>query len=190
MKNSILLLWLCFFPFLSFSQHKIEHEVRISRTKVPQKALHFIDESFPNHPKIHWYLEYGTEQNYESKFKYKKYWYSVEFDTLGKLIDIELTIKWKEISNEIQEKIKSNLDSLYNKHKFYKIQEQLSGDEELIKKVILKKMEISKVITAYEIKIKAKNNEGYFIFEHLYDKNGQLLQVLKIIPPNTDFLEY
>ncbi len=186
------ILFICFslFSFYGMTQEKIEHEVHIPTKNTPEKSRKFIDDSFPEHRKIKWYFEHGTENNYEAKFRYHKHRFSVEFDTLGNLVDVELKIKWKEIDKGIQKNIKSELNALYERHRIFKIQEQLSGEEEKVKETLIREEFNKETITAYEIDVKGKTSKGIFLYEHLFDKTGKLIKTVQIIPPNMDFIEY
>lgn len=172
------------------AQEKIEYEAGISAKDVPQKSKIFVNDAFPEHRKIKWYHEYGTENNYEAKFKYHKRRFSVEFDTLGNLIDVELKVKWKEIDKEVRQNIKVQMDSIYKRHRMFRIQQQVKGTEIEVKEILLKEKFNTNTITAYEIDVKGKTKEGTFLYEHLFDKKGILIKTLHIIPPNMDFIEY
>ncbi len=189
MKDLLLLFFLTSTLFV-FSQDKMEYEERISKEEAPPKALVFIQESFPENPRTRWYLEHGTEQNFECKFKHQKKHYSVEFDSLGNLVEVEFVIKQKAIPDSTLEQIKTTLDSTHQKYKFRKIQKQLVGTEELVQKVLLEKSTEQEVQIHYEIVIRTRTKEGYLLFEHLFDVHGQLVRTYKILPMNTDFLDF
>ena len=116
MKTVNLIIYIGFlllFPFTSTAQHKYEREQRISSEIIPQSAQNFID-SIGSDSKIKWYKEVSlNEVTFEAKFKHNKKKFSVEFDTLGTLQDVELAIKKGEINSIVYNKMEHNLDSLY-----------------------------------------------------------------------------
>ncbi|MBK8705114.1 MAG: hypothetical protein IPN33_17155 [Saprospiraceae bacterium] len=106
------------------AQTKFEKEYRLKNTSVPEKAQAFID-SLPFHEKIKWYFEENNVGNsIEAKFKVHKTKYSIEFDVEGELQDVEIEVKWNDVSKSVQDQITAFLDANYG---FFKIEKDSSA---------------------------------------------------------------
>jgi hypothetical protein len=182
--------FLLLFPFISKAQHKYEREYRIKSETIPQSAQEFLD-SIGSDSKIKWYKEIGLKDiSLEAKFKYNKKKFSVEFDTLGKLQDVEFVIRKTEISPEIYNKIERKLDSAYQKWKFQKIQMHYSGKSRDIVAAIRKNEPKNSIKIAYEIVLKGKNLEDTQLYEITFNEQGEVQNMLQIIQDKADHLEY
>lgn len=94
MKQDLVFLFMIFVVALSNDkgQTKYEREFRMSEKKVPQKAREFVH-SMDFESKVKWYFEENLQGNsIEAKLKQQGQQYSVEFDTLGTLQDVEVEI--------------------------------------------------------------------------------------------------
>jgi hypothetical protein len=193
MKTASIILsigFLLLFPFISKAQHKYEREFRIKSETIPQSAKELID-SISADSKIKWYKEISLNDiTLEAKFKYNKKKFSVEFDTLGKLQDVEFVIKKREISPEVYNKIERKLDSVYEKWKFQKIQIHYSGKSRDIVAAIRKNEPSDSIKIAYEIVLKGKNLEDTNLYEITFNEQGELKNILLIIQDKADHLEY
>ena len=93
--NSTFLIALSAFLVLStssFGQKKFEKESRISKSDLPSFAVDFAA-LFTDGQRIKWYLEEGLDRNsIEAKYKRDGRHYSVEFDTLGTMEDVEIPL--------------------------------------------------------------------------------------------------
>ena len=100
MKFKIITLFL-FLNVANFSaQTKNEKESRIDLSDFPQQALATINSIINDVRRIRYYKEIDEEhKSFESKFKFKHHWYSVEFSNTGILEDIEVTIKEKQLDD-------------------------------------------------------------------------------------------
>ena len=79
------------------AQLKYEKESRLAVEEVPEQARNFIN-TITTSNKVKWYLEEGLDRSsIEAKFEYKDHKYSVEFDSIGILEDVEVQVKWSEI---------------------------------------------------------------------------------------------
>ncbi len=109
----------------SFSQSKNEKEERIDASEFPQMALHYFNEILDQVKYLKLYKETdGEKQSFEAKFKLNKLHYSVEFDTLGNLEDIEIIIKKKHIPKLAFKTMLNYFDTHFDKVRFIKIQKQ------------------------------------------------------------------
>jgi len=124
-KKGILLFILCIVFQIGSSQVKNEKEERIQLSKFPNTAQELIN-MLPNQCKrLRFYKETdGTKESYETKFKYKKKRYSLEFSNSGIIEDIEVTIKVKELPKDQKLKLLSYFENTFKSYKFIKIQKQ------------------------------------------------------------------
>lgn len=192
MKRKVILLsLLCSFTFSFLSaQQKFEKETRIKLAQVPLSAQQFIA-AIPFSKEIKWYKEEGlTTSSYEAKTRYNQHKYSIEFDTLGQLEDVEIKIKWAAVPKPIQTAIQQHLMETFDRFKYSKVQEQLSGETAAVLDYLLGKGKKESIITQYEIVLKGKKEGQTRWFEYTFDAQGKLQQQNTIIFRNTDNLEY
>ena len=152
------------------AQKKFEKESRIREKDVPTKALEFIDSSDLK-SKIKWYLEEGlNRKSIEAKFKRDKVRYSVEFDTLGNVEDIENEVSWEDLNSQLKDSISLHLKKDCLKHKIVKVQIQYSGSESgLFSK--LKRNETNQYLTIkFEIIVKCNLQNKVELFEYLFNE--------------------
>ncbi|MFT5887147.1 MAG: hypothetical protein ACI9IP_003620 [Arcticibacterium sp.] len=114
--------FLCLVPMLSPAQDKFEREYRAKPENVSFSAKTFIDSIGPK-SKVKWYKEISQNGiSVEAKFEYQKKKFSIEFDPSGVLQDVEFIIKKGEIAPLVYRQIELELDSLFQKWRFQKIQ--------------------------------------------------------------------
>lgn len=167
-----------------------EQEERISKDDVPASALDYL-KTFPFTKKIKWYSETnGTDLSIEAKTKWNGYKYSIEFDTLGQLQDIEVTLNIKDLNLTLRDSIYHYFRNSFASYSLCKTQRQYSGNPELIKTQVLNNTSNESTIIRYEIVAKVQTDKVKQLKEFLFDQNGVLLQT-KVIPyRNIDNLEY
>ena len=119
----------------------------------------------------------------------KKNKYSIEFDTLGNVLDIEKKVAFQALQNEVKNKIISSLNSLFIKHKILKVQIQWKGDQESLLKLITDSKKV-KFPELYEIVVKGKKQRAFKLYEILFDPEGKAMKVLEIIQRPSDNLEF
>jgi hypothetical protein len=185
MKTLVLFLLLC--PALCISQVKVEKESRIKTDEVPDKAIKFV-KTVGFDKKIKWYREESADSvSIEGKTKYNKQKYSIEFDTLGTIQDIEIKIQWTDLPEAVQHSVDSCLSHNFQTYQVKKIQEQFSGSDNQMSKFT----ETTDGLTIkYEIVISGKSNGEIEWFECTFDQNGLWEKSRRIIFSNSDNLEY
>lgn len=187
MKPILILAILFIFPFYSFSQSKTELEERVEKKDVPLAAQQFID-SLHFSSKIKWFVEQDHEKKtFEAKTKSKGKKYSIEFDSLGNIEDIEIEMKWKKIPLTTQNAICSILKTDFDKVKINKIQIQYSGNS--IDLIHFRKNKKNLVIS-YEIVLKGQKSSQTSFYEYLFSEKGELEKKILLDFRNTDHLEY
>lgn len=172
------------------AQHKYEREYRIKSEIIPQSAQAFID-SIGSDSRIKWYKEISLDAvSIEAKFKHNKKKFSVEFDTLGVLQDVEFIIESREIPPIVYKQIEQKLDSLYEKWKFRKIQTHYSGSDSDIISSIHKNEPASEVKVYFEIVLKGKNPGNTQEYEITFNAQGEMQHIQMIVQDEADHLEY
>ncbi|WP_027003966.1 hypothetical protein [Hugenholtzia roseola] len=174
------------------AQDKFEKESRIKEKDVPSLALQFVD-SLPLQTKIKWYKEEGLTQNsIEAKFKHQEKNYSIEFDTLGQIEDIEIEIAWAKVETAVSKAILEQIETDCAAHKIIKAQQQFSGKTQDLFSLFQTKSDnfSSNLTTKYEIVVKCKSQKEISLFEYLFDEKGNFLNKSKIIFKNSSHLEY
>jgi sporulation protein YlmC with PRC-barrel domain len=177
--RQILLFAISLLPLLCFSQEKVEREVGVKSSKVPNHAKEWLLDAFEEVKKPKWYLEYSQNgRAYEAKFLFKSYFYSVKFDSLGALMDVEIEIDRKEISQNTWIQIQSYFESSYEDIKIQKIQRQLIGDESDVEDYFDEDKKEG-VTIRYEIVFDGKN-ESWAKWEALFDDQGKLISIIRV----------
>ncbi|MDX5339245.1 MAG: hypothetical protein LPK25_09465 [Cyclobacteriaceae bacterium] len=189
MKNllfSILLWWLTIFPCLS--QDKVEVEVRVRKEMVPQNAIEQVNYLFEKGIKnLKWYQETtGDKISFEAKFKFDRQFYSVEFDTLGRLEDIEIEISIDQIPDESRKNLTAYLEGEFQECTIFKIQRQLTGEIESLKKYLERDSD-KEVTIHYEIVLAGKAEE-WDAWELLADSQGRFISIQKVLLKRFDNL--
>ena len=191
--NRIIFISLILFSFPginTFAQEKIEKESRIDLTVVPKNAQSFIS-GLALDSKIKWYLEQGINQTtIEAKFKHNGKKYSVEFDSIGNIEDIEVEISWKDLEVGVKESIKKQLDLNCSKYKINKIQTQYLGNAKNLSFLFKQNSNTQKLETNYELIVRCNQENEVNLFEYLFNHQGKLISTSKIIFRNSSHLEY
>lgn len=176
-------------PLLAVAQ-KFEKEYRIEPGEVPEKAYQFIhsaDENFSEK----WYFEENLEGNsIEAKFKFNRKKYSVEFDTLGNLLDIEAERPFKDLPDNLHTSIQNSLQNMYSKFTVRKMQVQYSGTIDSFADFIAESNKEKQYTIHYELVVKGRKNREWNLFEMTYNSQGKLKKTEQIILRNTDHLEF
>lgn len=171
MKYSLIFL----FVSLSFSQSKNEKEERISASEFPEIAKSYFNIISQDVNYLKYYKETdGDKKSFEVKFKYKKEHYSVEFDTLGQLEDIEIVIKKKHIPKKIYNTISDYLNSNYKRFTMVKVQKQYINtsnktDKQFIQHILEKPYNKH---THFEIIADVKTKDQHELLELTFDRYG------------------
>lgn len=173
-----------------FAQEKFEKESRIKQRDVPQKALDFI-ESANIKGKMKWYLEQGlNRKSIEVKFQQNRKRYSVEFDTLGTIEDVEIELKATELPASLNNTINAQLQNDCIKYKIEKIQVQYSGSEEQLLAKLKNLSSVQNLVTKYEVVVKCTSKNNVELLEYLFTDTGTVLSVSTIVFKNSSHLEY
>jgi len=186
----LILLILFSISTILFAQDKFEKESRIQPKDVPPRALLFID-SLNLKTKIKWYKEEGLDkESIEAKFKLNKVKHSVEFDTYGKIEDVEIIVNWEDLESDLKDSIffQLNIDCL--SHKIVKVQRQFLGSENELLFQIKNRDVFEPLKIRYEMIIRCKYEKKVDLFEYLFNYDGKLISRSRIIFKNSSHLEY
>lgn len=186
----IALFFIAIFTNQLYAQVKYEKESRLKEKDVPTIALDFID-SLAVGRKVRWYLEEGFDRkSIEAKFKMNNQKYSVEFDTVGNLEDVEIQLKWDGLNKTLRDSIGFYLGQDCKKFKIRRIQIQYSGDHSILLYKIKTGESTDDYIVRYEVVVKCCNENNVNLFEYLFSDSGQKLTVSQIVFKNSSHLEY
>lgn len=189
-NRSILLFFFSLSCLNVLAQEKLEKESRLCAKHVNTDALNFID-SLELNTKVKWYKEEGIDkESIEAKFKLKSIRYSIEFDTLGKVEDIEVDIKWEDLDLSVKNKIEAYFQEDCLKFELSKIQIQYSGNPSALIYTFRNNKSTEEVIVKYEVVVKCKSKKGIHLFEYLFDDTGKLISKYRIRFNNSSHLEY
>lgn len=190
MRLFVLLPFVVFLPTVLFAQFKFERETRLKGEEVPASALAFL-EPISLDQKVRWYYEENLEGNsLEAKFKMNQTKYSVEFDTLGQLQDIEIEVTPEQIDQELRRSINTQLAQQFSRYRWQKLQRQFSGSEQQLQDILHEGVPQEGVAVRYELELKGKNEEGTALYEITFDLAGQIIGQRQIIFKNANHLEY
>lgn len=193
--RKILILGLALFCCLNLcgqEQEKYEKEYRIGQDQVPQSALDYITK-FNFNKKIKWYREESLiGASVEAKTKYQKQRYSIEFDTLGGLQDVEIKINFEDLNEAVQRSICDILSQEFDRYKLQKIQQQFSGSaKNILSYLKLQTNErLPNIKIQFEIVLAGKRASKVELYEYTFSEQGGLVSKSHIVLRNTDILEY
>ncbi len=172
------------------AQLKFEREYRLKSREVPPAALEFM-QALPFTKKIRWYREEGYQRtSIEAKTKHQSKRYSIEFDTSGQIEDVEVIIKWKNISAETRQLISKQLGQNHQRFRVRKVQIQYTGTPQALREFIAGTSDESRVTIRYELIVKAKTDGQFQRFEYLFSEAGEFIKRALIIDQNSDHLEF
>lgn len=181
---------LVLFTLNLFGQTKYEREYKVNEQEIPAIAIGFIDSSF-NDCKIKWYIEQSQDgKTYEAKTKLNNCKFSVEFDTLGNVLDVEKTIKFETLDSIVKEKINKSLQNEFNFYKIIKTQIQWISADETLQELIVNGGSANNHTLNYELTLKAKKEGMLKFYEVLLDRIGNVIRVSEIIERSTDNLDF
>ena len=170
----VLLLFLS--SFSGLAQTKMEFERRIDRSQFPPSALKWL-EAHPEVPEqLRYYMEQdGQQSSYEVKFKAKNKVFSIEFDTTGELLDVELLIRFKEVDRETRTKIESYLDGQFRRWRTDRTQRQytrLENGDDVLAKIFSND---PRLIENLELEVSVKENGLTNHYELTFGPTGELI---------------
>lgn len=172
------------------AQEKFEKESRIKDEDAPTKAQLFID-SLNIANKVKWYKEEGLDRNsIEAKFKHNKARYSIEFNTLGHVEDIEIEINFEDLESNLKDVIILQLKKDCSKYKLVKVQKQYTGSKSHLITLLKADKDSPSLTIKYELIVRCRQQKKVNLFEYLFNDKGELISTSKIVFKNSSHLEY
>jgi len=172
MSLRILILLCCGMISMETAAQKVEVERRIKAEQLPDAILNYLESEYPDKRRVKHYEEFNEKGRFfESKFCFEKQKYSVKFDSLGQLYDVERLTKMKELPEPVLLKIKEELRDFFERYRVVKIQEKLVGEQ----------------VIGYELEAKGKSEKRLSYFEFQFNKEGIPESVRPIEQPANDF---
>lgn len=173
-------------------QNKFEKETRIRKKDFPANAFMLIQDQLHHARRIRYYQETdSTKKSFEAKFKKGQLFYSVEFDEEGKLEDIEFTITETDIPEETWTAITEYLTQNHMKFCIKKIQQQYPLNDrkpELLVHEAFQNLILQYI--NYEIVFAAKKGNAFQFYEALFNAEGKLTTLRKMVSPSYDHVQF
>lgn len=174
-----------------YAQKKMEREYGIKASAAPERARAFAHKTYAE-TKVKWYREESLNGfTIEAKLKWEGKRHSIEFDTLGKLQDIEITIQYQRLNDVIKSEVDSYLSNTFHSYRIDKAQLQLTGNESSLQAAILNKTNNSSMVhEKYELVVegKRKGDKIKTFYEILIDEHGKVVHQLKIVERRVNHL--
>ena len=165
----------------SFGQYKYEKESRIHSSELPfQLDLDF--DAYAGVKRLKWYKELNVDQvHYEAKFRFEGSDYSVEFDSLGLLEDVEILCKSKDLPVLKRTSIEQYLNTNYKKWKITRAQKQYLIDFKTLDLALKGAKLLSALEHQYELEIGVFEDGVQVDYELLFNFNGTCINIRTII---------
>lgn len=189
----LLLFLLLSVGFNGFSQTKQEREFRIEKSELPEAVIFFIDDLPNNSKRLRFYKEVdGEKQSFEVKFRIKKIYYSAEFDTNGKIEDIEVLTKTRQINETILNTVETYFENNFKKAKFLKVQKQFlpiknTSPNNLLRSILSGELDTQ---AHFEIIAEITENSTCNLREFNFDQNGNLISSRVVAPSSYGHVLY
>lgn len=177
MKSKNILVLLLLLSSFCFSQTKNEKEERILQKNFPEKTSLSVSLIKLKSKRILFYKETNnTKISFETKFKFNKHRYSIEFSENGTLEDVEKTLK-----NDLNE-IETFFNKNYDKWSLKKVQKQYIFNAKTKQHIFINNILKNEEDSAFNFEIIAevKEKKSYSLKEFLFDSKGNHLSTKNI----------
>ena len=188
------LLWLvsiCFSFSLLAQGKKMEREKRIRKEEIPAVALTLLNNPLGKARKVKYFLGTdGDNKSFEIKFLLHRNQYSVEFDSEGRLEDVEVLISFGKLNKDIRKNVTDHLGQ-YDNFKVKKTQKQFSSQSQTAEEVIKMALEDLPAETVrYEMIVETKAGSTWTTYEMLLDDQGNFISQKEVIGRLEDNILY
>lgn len=174
----------------TFGQYKYEKETRIKSSDLPFH-LDIDFAAYNGLKRLKWYKEYNINQvHYEAKFRFYGTEYSVEFDSLGLLEDLEVLLSIKELESSVSQQLSFILNGLYENWKIDKIQKQYLLDQDVLNQVLMNSLSLENRSCNYEIELVIFEDGKRMNYEMLFDSELKLVRTRMIVKDSSLNLEF
>lgn len=198
LKNIRLMLLLCLLvsAFSASAQvYKQEKEARIRQEEMPVSAISLLTPLLEHAKRIRYYRETdGETTGFEAKLRWEKRTYSIEFDSTGRLLDVEVLQKFKKFPDTTRQAIQSYLDQQYDRYRITRSQVQYAQPEgasraaEVLREALEQRE--SEALLRFEIEVEGRREGTLVSHELLFDREGAFLRQRIIIHRQLDNLIY
>lgn len=167
----------------TWAQEKKEIEKKVDPSVFPSEAINKLKLYLEDAKKIRYYYEIdGKEESYEAKFKKNHHRYSVEFDSQGNLEDVEVQVRFSQLSNLTKKSIKEYLNEYFERWKIEKIQLQYYNLERINQLIDWNEK------VPLEIIVATKTNGKLEKFELQFSENIECISKRKVIRQSYEFV--
>lgn len=193
MKRTLKLIFtLLFFGMITgslYAQDKVEREFRIKEKEVPKEAKDWFNDVFETPKRLKWYKEvFESGYSYEAKFKRKGKFYSVEFDSLGRIQDVEVEIDFEELPKEVQTGLEAYLSEDYRSSDIKRIQIQYSGEPDDLED-FFDENRLEGILIRYEIEYIGLDETGTSeLWEGVFSEEGGFIGKRRIVLTSSENL--
>ncbi|MDG5490405.1 hypothetical protein [Psychroserpens sp. SPM9] len=187
----VLCIWISCFSLEA--QTKNEKESRIPLTEFPNESQILLKTIIKKVKRSRFYKETdGSKLSFESKFKYNKYWFSVEFNNLGTLEDIEVLVKEKHLSKPVKTAIRSYLKTNTTKYEIIKIQEQYVYSSDHSEATFLNSILENRTTLSsnYELIVAMKSQKTWELKELTFDEKGDFIKARNLQQDSYEYIMY
>jgi hypothetical protein len=171
-------------------QQKYEREYRIKSKAVPPKAARFVDDVFKK-TTVHWYGEESlTATTIEAKLRANQQRYSIEFDSSGKIQDVEIQRRFSQIPAKTRTVLTDQLGQQFDTFTVIKTQLQWTASQADLKTAIVTNNPPASVQIRYELILKAQKNRAANYYEVLCEQSGAIVGIRQLVQRDTNNLIY
>ncbi|MCB9080877.1 MAG: hypothetical protein H6555_04100 [Lewinellaceae bacterium] len=155
---------------------KIEVEKRLPLSQLEDTLRQWINQYYPQTGILRLYLEQSeTGVFHEVKFRAAKHRYSIKFALpIGGLVDVEKTIKPREIPSAVYHQLQQSLDQTLKQWRLVKIQEQYPHPTGKLQR--------------YELELKGIYEGAAGLFEVHFTPSGALESIRQVLQRPNDLL--
>lgn len=171
---------------------KYEREFRINRPDFPEQSMALLAPYLEDARRLKFYKELdGEKERFEAKYRRDGYYFSVEFDKKGQLLDSEIAIRKKEVPGSAWDLIEGHLEDNFRRYRVRKIQRRFpakegSPDITLKQAAAIEHLDHVK----YELVISGKRDKGYREYELVFDADGHFERERIFAPSSYEHVLY
>ncbi len=182
LKYSLVLFFLAIIIRPVVAQDKLERELRVKEKEVPKPARDWLYDAFETTKRPKWYQEiFESGYSFEAKFKLLGKFYSVEFDSLGAIQDVEIEMGFEELSTEVQSGLNAYFSSEYKSSDIKRLQIQYSGEADDLED-FFDEDSLEGILVRYEIEYIGIDKTGASeLWEGLFSDKGEFIRKRKIV---------
>lgn len=174
----------------AYAQQKSEREIRVRSQAVPAAAEAFVS-ACAGTERIRWYQEINLGfYNFEAKVKRNGRHYSIEFDSTGVLLDVEMSIRFSHLPEAVQGAVRAELAGRCSKYRITRVQRQWTGAAQVLQELLQDGTTGGALAERLEIVFSCKSDRGPVLYEALFNALGKMENLVEIVPRNTDNLDF